>query len=792
MRAFLLRLLSGLTLLLLLSPAARAQPSPADKAQFQRRLRAIHYGYRYWDAPFDSLQRVLAGQHVDSLRLQTLEHVLDVPTVTVSQQRAYEAAGQEAAVLAARLHYPERVPLRLAAYYWSNVANSKNQAALLDTLRTALTYYDALGPKPQTRLLAAISSGYRGLNQPEAKRVFFQRQLAYYQPHGAAENVAYCHRGLGGYYLSRGDYNQAISHELRAVELFRTVSKYMYYNEMRVIGANYAAWGNGARALHYLQQGANWSGTPPSSERYVTRTIASIYLQQGRYPLALRYATQALRPRTPADTVSAADRAAGLVQQSAVLLALGRQGEVPALLQYAQHLVDSLRLPLFSSVGDCELNATWARYYTATGATSRAEAAWQAAYRQARQEHRTPLRLAYLQALALFYQQRGQPARSNPYALAALALTDTLNTAQATTHVAQYEIEQADRAQQARIAALRETQLLDAARARRQRYVLGAVLVLLALIGGFSFLLWRGNRRQQQANAALNRLNQAVTAQKQELQNQRDQLDTSLTELRATQTQLIQKEKMASLGELTAGIAHEIQNPLNFVNNFSEVSSELLTELAEEQARPERDAGLEAELVSDLRQNLSKITQHGQRAAGIVKGMLEHSSSAAGEREPTDLNRLCDEYLRLAYQGLRAKDKSFNATLNTDFLADLPRVTLVGADVGRVLLNLFTNAFYAVRQRQQQGEPGYQPQVGVRTVLLNQQVQIQVTDNGTGMSPAVQQKIFQPFFTTKPTGEGTGLGLSLSHDIIAQGHGGSLAVESQEGQGTAFTITLPC
>jgi signal transduction histidine kinase len=269
------------------------------------------------------------------------------------------------------------------------------------------------------------------------------------------------------------------------------------------------------------------------------------------------------------------------------------------------------------------------------------------------------------------------------------------------------------------------------------------------------------------------------------------ELQRSLTDLRTTQAQLIQKEKMASLGELTAGIAHEIQNPLNFVNNFSEVSSELLAELAEEQTRPERDAELEAELVSDLRQNMTKITQHGQRAASIVKGMLEHSSTSAGERELTDLNRLCDEYLRLAYQGLRAKDKSFNAQLTTDLFADLPPVKLVGADVGRVLLNLFTNAFYAVRQRQQQGGPGYQPTVSVATKQVGQHAQIQVTDNGTGMSAAVQAKIFQPFFTTKPTGEGTGLGLSLSHDIIAQGHGGSLTVESLEGEGTTFSVGLP-
>ncbi|ALW85258.1 hypothetical protein AUC43_09210 [Hymenobacter sedentarius] len=311
----------------------------------------------------------------------------------------------------------------------------------------------------------------------------------------------------------------------------------------------------------------------------------------------------------------------------------------------------------------------------------------------------------------------------------------------------------------------------------------GAYLLYLL---GLSALRWSGvsyrSRRLRAENAALEAtVTQRTTA-----------LHRSLQELRVAQNQLVQSEKMAALGELTAGIAHEIQNPLNFVNNFADVSAELVAELREERAKGTAgDAGLEEELLDDLTQNLGKIGAHGRRAAGIVKGMLEHSRTITGERVSTDLNRLADEYLRLAYQGLRAKDKSFNATLNTEFLADLPFVTVVGADVGRVLLNLFTNAFYAVRQRQQQGEPGYQPQVGVRTVLLHQQVQIQVTDNGMGMSEAVQAKIFQPFFTTKPTGEGTGLGLSLSHDIVAQGHGGNLSVESQEGQGATFYVNLP-
>ncbi|MDO7854050.1 sensor histidine kinase [Hymenobacter convexus] len=292
--------------------------------------------------------------------------------------------------------------------------------------------------------------------------------------------------------------------------------------------------------------------------------------------------------------------------------------------------------------------------------------------------------------------------------------------------------------------------------------------------------------QEQEKQALLAAQNETLETQ---VTQRTGELQRSLTNLRATQAQLLQKEKMASLGELTAGIAHEIQNPLNFVNNFSEVSAELMSELEEAQAAG--DTGEVAALAADVRQNLGKITEHGRRAAGIVKGMLEHSRQSTGERAPTDLNPLCDEYLRLAYQGLRAKDKSFNAALTTDFAPDLPLVEAVGADVGRVLLNLFNNAFYAVRQRQQTGEAGYAPTVGVATERVNGHVEIRVSDNGPGMPAAVLAKIFQPFFTTKPTGEGTGLGLSLSHDIIAQGHGGTLRVESQEGRGTTFSVALP-
>ncbi len=285
------------------------------------------------------------------------------------------------------------------------------------------------------------------------------------------------------------------------------------------------------------------------------------------------------------------------------------------------------------------------------------------------------------------------------------------------------------------------------------------------------------------------------------------ELNQSLTDLKSTQAQLIQREKMASLGELTAGIAHEIQNPLNFVNNFSEVSAELMDEVQEEREKgEERDDGLVDELLDDVTQNLRKITHHGQRAASIVRGMLEHSRAAPGQTQPTDLNALADEYLRLAYNGAQAKDNRFNCTLQTDFDPILPPANVEPQEMGRVLLNLFHNAFYAVLEKQKNqnqnllglkdltglsGLSPYQPTVGVSTKRRNRWVEIRVTDNGTGMPEAVQGKIFQPFFTTKPTGQGTGLGLSLSYDIVTKRYGGELAVESQPGEGAEFIVRLP-
>ena len=271
------------------------------------------------------------------------------------------------------------------------------------------------------------------------------------------------------------------------------------------------------------------------------------------------------------------------------------------------------------------------------------------------------------------------------------------------------------------------------------------------------------------------------------LQKAKRRAEAALSELKTTQSQLIQSEKMASLGELTAGIAHEIQNPLNFVNNFSEVSNELIDEMNEEIDKGDLE---EAKFIAkDIKQNLEKINHHGKRADAIVKGILQHSRSSNAQKELTDINKLADEYFRLAYHGLRAKDKKFNATLATDYDDNIGNIAVIPQDIGRVILNLITNAFYAVDEKKKSGITNYEPTVSVSTKQLNDQVIISVKDNGNGIPKHILDKIYQPFFTTKPTGQGTGLGLSMSYDIVVA-HGGELKAETKEGEGTTFIIKL--
>ena len=337
---------------------------------------------------------------------------------------------------------------------------------------------------------------------------------------------------------------------------------------------------------------------------------------------------------------------------------------------------------------------------------------------------------------------------------------------------------------QDQITLLTQARQLQAQIAARQRQQLYGLLAGLLGVGLLAVLLGRNIYLKQRANRTLNFKNAQIA-------HHRDRLNHTLTRLQATQGQLVQSEKMVALAALTAGVAHEIQNPLNFVNNFSEVSLELISELEDERREPVRDPDLEAALLSDLKQNMLKINQHGTRAGDIVKGMLNHGHADTGQRQDVDLNALVQEYLRLAYHSQQAKHRDLTVARTFDLDPQLGLLQVVPQEIARVLLNLFTNAFYAVQYKAAALGPAYAPEVRVCTRRVNNHVEVRVRDNGTGIPAGVVEKIFDPFFTTKPSGEGTGLGLWLSYDIIVKGYGGQLLVHTQEGDYTEFVLTLP-
>ena len=357
------------------------------------------------------------------------------------------------------------------------------------------------------------------------------------------------------------------------------------------------------------------------------------------------------------------------------------------------------------------------------------------------------------------FKRRGPPDSALKYQSLMLVMKDTLFGQEKVMRLQNLNYREQQRAQQAAAAQA-------ALRARFRTLALVAGLLGLLVL---AIILARHGGQQKRARLAL---------------------EQSLAELKTAQEQLVQREKMAFLGELTAGIAHELQNPLNFVKNFAEVSTDLVEDMGS--SEPGRNLALQGEILAGLKQNLQQISQHGQRATSIIKGMLEHSRTGTGPRELTDLNALVSDSLRLAHQGLR-KDKEFVVQLTTALAFGLPPVSVVPLEMSRVLINLFTNAFYALQQRQRQLPAGtsYRPELAVSTHAGLGVVEVRIRDNGTGMPAEVQARVFQPFFTTKPVGEGTGLGLSLSHDIVTTGHGGTLRVESREGEGTEFIISLP-
>lgn len=366
------------------------------------------------------------------------------------------------------------------------------------------------------------------------------------------------------------------------------------------------------------------------------------------------------------------------------------------------------------------------------------------------------------------YERMGDYTNAYQYQSLLLDIKDSIYNTETDKKLTSLQFDYDMTKKESQISLLTKDKALDEANIQRQKNTKNAFAIGFALILFFAFAMYRNYLQKQKANEVL---------------------EHALADLKMTQSQLVHAEKMASLGELTAGIAHEIQNPLNFVNNFSDLNKELLTEMIEEIDKGNlQDA---KDIATDVIENEIKINHHGKRADSIVKGMLQHSRTGSAIKEPTDINAIADEYLRLGFHGLRAKDNSFNTNMVTDYDASVGMINIVPQDISRVLLNLITNAFYAVGEKKKENIPGYEPCVSVSTKKLGNKIEIRVRDNGNGIPAKVLEKIFQPFFTTKPTGEGTGLGLSMSYDIITKGHGGTISATTAEGEYAEFCITLP-
>jgi len=660
------------------------------------------------------------------------------------------------------------------------VAHCKAQRKHIDTLRLALR--NAKTDSDRLNALTGLSHDYF-IPNPDSSIIFSQQAYDLAAKLNKPLRQGRMLSNMGNAYATMGDYVKGMQYYFRALMVYEQLNDISgivtVYNN---IGSTDVQEGNYKDALTYLDSAVNkWRPYAATHKliRLVDRTqnavlnmnIGECFLYTGKidsaaYYLNLCYADAKKNNFT--EEIDNVERDLGEVE-------ISRGNKAAAL----KHLLTAVAVA--KSIDDVEmLSITYlstSKLYHKFKQQDSAEAyAWKALKTASDGKYEQDV-LNAGKVLYTDYDEDNDVADAYKYFKLATAAKDSLYSQDRLKQLLSMDFEEKNRKQE-----IAEAQLRYREEVRMWALMAGlAVLLLLVL------LFWRNARNRKQANLLLLR--------------QKEEIEAALEQLQLTQKQLIQSEKMASLGELTAGVAHEIQNPLNFVNNFSEVNIELISEM-----QTELETGTKEEVIDileDIKQNLEKISHHGKRAEGIVKGMLQHSRAGNDTKEPTDINKLADEYLRLAYHGLRARDKSFNAEWVMHFAEDLPLVNVVPQDIGRVLLNLFTNAFYAIQQKQKTAPAGYKPLLELTTGIIThaaakspggkagKYLQVKVMDNGNGIPDNIKEKIMQPFFTTKPTGEGTGLGLSMSYDIVVKGHVGNIEVLSKENEYTEFTITLP-
>jgi len=640
------------------------------------------------------------------------------------------------------------------------------QQSLSDSLKQRLN--QPLADTSRVLLLDQLGRSLMYSKTVEAMQ-FAQDGLSIAQSTGYQRGEARILNRMGTIYRLTGNYAKALDAHLKSIQVAQAINDTdalaRTYNN---IGVLYSERNDSRKAIEYFQKTrvlADQLGNTDLS-RIALSNIGSDYALLNQLDSALAYTRIAydLTRKQKADDIQIELINLGNIYK--------RMGRYPLALSFYQKSIATS----VSIKDDRTLSQTYVEMAEVFQKLNRPDSAIQYADRALRlaQAANIPVNVLHAGKLLSELTERSNPEQALASFKLAATAKDSLESAEKVRNFQNIEFNEK----------MRQQDIEQAEAAYRGKITTYILLGIISVFVTIALLLYRTNRSKQRANVQLQR-------QRDEISKQRHKAEDALSQLTATQAQLIQKEKLASLGELTAGIAHEIQNPLNFVNNFSEISSELVDEL-----KADIEEGRTGELLAittDLSINLSKITHHGKRAEAIVKGMLAHSRHATGEKSLTNLNTLANEYLTIAYQGQLAKDKDVNCKLVTHFAPSLPKIDIVGPDIGRVLLNLYANALYAVQERAKRthSDAGYEATITVSTLDRNGMVELRMADNGSGIPDNVLQKIFQPFFTTKPTGEGTGLGLSLSYDIITKGHGGEMTVTSREGEGTEFVIRLP-
>ena len=590
-----------------------------------------------------------------------------------------------------------------------------------------------------------------------------------------------------GIRIMLGFAQMAIGESIKSIEHFQAILNIDHIDEgtrnmaLDFIGLNYKSQGDLDKALEYAKEADKYKTDDPRSTVLCPWNYGDIYNKKNELDSALKFAKNAFQklPLAPQYVVDQfAPQVASLLGN--IYNKLNQKDSAYYYINYAlkaaSFRTSDVYLSLNQPVSEIESELSLAKWFDKWGDKDSVYRYCIKAYQRADEIHN----FDYMQQSALLlkatYLKEKRYEEALKFGDLAMAAKDSLQGFDKVkkTQAMHYDFQ------------LKEQQLSDlknqlALKSRLRLISAAGIFVLL-----FSGLLYRTMRQRKKTIHTLNEKNDLI-------ENQKKQLQIYLDDLKDKQTQLIHAEKMASLGELTAGIAHEIQNPLNFVNNFSELNTELIEELKAERLKPkaERDDQSEDDILNTLEENSKKIELHGKRAESIVRSMLEHSQAKPGEKTDTNINILAEEFLKLSYHAIRAKDNSFNVNILTELDPAIPLLNIIPADIGRVLINIFNNAFYSMNEKKSKMGASYSPSLSVQSLLHDKSVDLIIKDNGMGISKAVLSKIFQPFFTTKPTGNGTGLGLSLSYDIITKAHGGNISVASAEGEDCTFIISLP-